>query len=165
MIEITIQGKSMIDVIEQVGDTLKNFVSTDTLVDELRRRMTTQGMEVIISRVDGSPRTTDEAIEQRMEEGRKAAEPTEAPKRGPGRPRKTPEAEPVNEAPKAAKSTNGKVVETPTREEVIEALDAYAKNNGGQAAGREIMKKVTGAVRLIDCDPTKYGALIKALTG
>jgi hypothetical protein len=161
MIEITMSGKNMEDCVEQVGQSLMKFILTDDLATELRARLAPQGLEVIIRKTDAPEDSPGASV---------GAEP---PKRGPGRPRKVVDAEAhFNEvaakeldAPKAA-NTNGKATAEKvvvTREEVIAALNAYAEANGGQAAGREVMKKVCGVTRLVDCTPDSYPKLIAAL--
>lgn len=161
MIEITMSGKNMEDCVEQVGASLMKFILTDDLATELRARLAPQGLEVVI-------RKTDAAED---DPGVSAAEPPV--KRGPGRPRKVETAvevpskvaEALSEPLKAA-NANGKAKAekvTVTREQVIAALNAYAEANGGQAAGREVMKQVCGVTRLIDCTADDYPKLIEAL--
>jgi hypothetical protein len=155
MIEISVTGKNMEDCAEQIGHMLKEFLSTDDLVGELRRRMALQGLEVTIAR-DGAE-TSAPAVE----------------KRGPGRPRKI-VAEPAEKIPEKTAETEKVEVESEepktngknpvvTRDMVIEALDTYAKTHGGQPAGREVMKKIAGVTRLIDCAAEHYPKLLAAL--
>ena len=167
-VEFVMQGKDMADVLEQVYAAMIKHVETEDLAKELRGRLGPQGLEVIIRGVDREPTLEETGITH--------ANPPAPEKRGPGRPRKVVEAaaEPEKTAEKAAEpekkaaaTTNGKAdIKTPvTREQVIAALNAYAEANGGQAAGREVMKKVAGVTRLIDCTADDFPKLIEALGG
>lgn len=144
-VTITVTGETLANCYESLG------IGAEEAVESLRHKMRGQGLALNVEAADELPSTINN-------------EPEPAPPKRRGRP------------PKAA-STNGSTAGAPlepmpadesppereySRDEVVKALNGYSDRHGGQAAGRQLMQEVCGAVKLVDVKPADYGKLVAA---
>jgi cell division septation protein DedD len=161
-ITITWTGENIGECIRAVSGVSGSMstVSTEQLVEELRRRLRPQGLAVNIDPAEEAVAT--DALDPKANGGAgTVTAAADKPKRG--RPAKPKPAEP--ETTEQAETPSVEPETTVTRERVIEALSAYSAAHGGQVAARDKMKEVTGKTRLVDIPPEDYAKLIARLTG
>jgi hypothetical protein len=181
MIEVSVQGKTMQECIDKLGDVFMASIPTEHLVEVVRLRMRKQGLEV---NVEPSTPPAEQLPNIGPKQGNSIEAIQEEPKRRPGRPPKVvpdpvAKASMIIESPVADALTasggfparesggNGKVEEEApvSKQQIIDALNAYSATHGGTTSGRQIMKNVCGVTRLVDCTEADFPRLLKALGG
>ena len=170
MIEVSVQGKNMEEIIDKLGAVIVATIPTEDLIKEARNRARKQGLEIHVEAPE-APEATPPLIKVGDKQGNDIEAITEPPKkRGPGRPPKSVESK-VADALTASGGfparENGKgKEEEPTEidiQRIIDALNAYSSTHGGPASGRQVMQKVCGVTRLVDCPKEDYSRLLEAL--
>jgi hypothetical protein len=159
-VTFSITGATLEECMSKLGtQQAEPPMDTDALLELLRSRMRSQGLDVVIARAEnkqaetGNGADTEIEVPAKAKRGRPPLSEKEKEQRAKA---KEPEPEPKSE-PEPESS------EGPTREAVIEALTAYSEANGGMVASRKIMQEVCGATRLADVPTAKYATLIERL--
>jgi hypothetical protein len=166
-ITITVLGENLGECIRRMTGTSDaiSAISTEHLVEELRRRLRPQGLAVNIDPAAEAVER-DELDPKAINGGAGVAQAAgDKPKRG--RPAKPKPALEQAAAPSVEPETETETeteAEPVTREQVIAALSAYSAAHGGQVAARDAMKEVTKKTRLVDVAPEDYPKLIARLS-
>lgn len=168
MIEVSVQGKNMEEIIQKLGTVIVATIPTEDLIAEARNRARKQGLEVHIEAPE-APEAAPPLIKIGDKQGNsvEALLPSEAPKKR-GRPPKA-VADPVAKAtilveqPEPKTNGAGEEESSISIQKVIDALNAYAATHGGPASGRQVMKDVCGVTRLVDCTEADFPRLLTAL--